>query len=703
MASVDGLVSGMDTTAVIQQLLQLERMPQVRLEQKQKAYEAKVAAYQSVNTKLLALQSAADALTKTDTWSAFKVSSSTTSVSGTATSSALSGSYTFEVVALAKAHSELSSYVFTSTAEQAAAPSTTITITKDDGSAPMAVDTGDGSLATVVANINAANGGVKAAAVQVAEGQYRLSLTSTTTGVSSSFSVTGLDQATQDLVVGADAVLGMGTPTLLGPPPVYDITIRSASNTFTDVLPGVTFTVSKLESVTLDVAADSGGIATKVQAMVTAANAVLDEIAKQTAFDTTTSSKSPLTGDSTVRSLQQRLLSMGAGYGNVTLADAGIEVTKEGRFEFTAATFEAAYTADPAATAALFRPGGAMAATDPAGVTFLSAGDRTVPGAYALDVTRTAAKAVVSVSGTVTNGDTFSVRVPGGDPIVVTASGDTLETMVAKINAAITGKGLGVLATYEGGELVMRSASYGSASAFTLDVTSVTATAAAAVWRVSGTIDGTENIRISVPGFADLDVATLAGDNMATLASRLNTDMTAAGLGVAAVVRHGAIVFEPTGATPQSFEVTTTGGSLESHVAGIDVEGTIGSVIATGSGQVLAAPTTDATLDGLSLTVTATAPMSGTFTYSPGFAQRMDSLAGDAIRAETGTLTTVIEGNGPALDLLKDQIEGWDRRLEIRETMLRRQFATLETALGNLRNKSSWLAGQLGSLNANNG
>lgn len=703
MAGVDGLVSGMDTTAVIQQLLQLERMPQARLEQQQKAYETKVASYQSVNAKLLTLQTASDALAKASTWSAFKVASSSTSVSGTASTSALSGSYSFEVIGLAKAHAELSSHVFTSTAERAAVSASTITITKDDGTTPMVVDTGEGSLATIVANINAGAGGVKAAAVQVAPGQYRLSLTSTTTGEDSSFSVAGLDHATQDLVVGANAQLGMGTPTSLGPPPVYDITIESPSNTFTDVLPGVTFTVSKLEEVTLDVTADSAGIANKVLAMVTAANAVLDEIAKQTVYNSTTKAKSPLTGDSTVRSLQQRILSMGAGYGNVSLADVGLEVTKAGRFEFAADAFQTAYAADPAGTAALFRPGGAMAPTDPAGVAFLSAGDRTVAGPHAVAVTRTAAKALVTVSGSVTDGDTFEVRVPGGDPIVVTAAGDTLETMVDRLNAAVADEGMDVIAGYEGGALVMRSTIYGTVGAFSLDVTSATATASSNIGRLSGLIAGTETVRVSVPGFSDLDVAAQVGDNVAALAARMNASMTAAGLGLVAVVRHEAIVLEGSGGVPASFEVTTTGGTLEAHVAGIDVEGTIGGVAATGMGQVLTASTSDVTLDGLSLTVTAAAPMSGTLTYVPGLAQRFDSLAGDAIRTDSGFLTTVITGGERAADLLQDQIEGWDRRLQIRETMLRRQFASLETALGNMRNKSSWLAGQLGSLNANNG
>lgn len=703
MAAVDGLVSGMDTATVIKQLLDLERIPQQRLVQKQQDQQARIAAFQSINAKVLSLQTAADALTKADTWKAFKVTSSSSSVSATASTSALTGSYTFEVVATAKAHSEISTHVFTSTAEQAAAPASTITITKADGSPDMVVDAGDGSLATVAANINAAGGGVKAAVVQVAAGQYRLSLTSTTSGDASSFNVTGLTYANQDLVVGADAVIGMGTPTSAGPPPVYDITIRSSSNTFTDVLPGVTFTVSKLETVTLDVASDAAGISGKVQGMISAANAVLDEIAKQTAFDSTTNKKSPLTGDSTVRSLQQRILEMGSGYGNVTLAGAGVQLTKDGHFSFDSAKFQTAYQADPTGTTALFRPGGAMAPTDPAGVSFYAADDQTVPGTYAVAITRAAEQAEVRVAGTFTDGDTVTIRVPGHDPVTVTAAGDTPATMVDKVNAAISGKGLGVIATLDGADLLVRSDGYGSQISFSVDVTSATAATSSSVARLAGTIAGTETFTIAVPSQPDLVVSAQVGDTMDTLAARLNTQMSGAGLGLNATVRYGAIVIEPTGASPASFAVTVAGGTMTSDVAGVDAEGTINGVVASGTGQLLTSPVTDTTLHGLSLLVSATGPMSGQFTYQRGLAQRLDSLAGDAIRSDTGQLTTAIDGGERMVDSLKDQIAAWDERLSIRETMLRRQFSTLETQLGTLRNQSTWLSGQLAGLAANNG
>ena len=44
MASVDGLVSGLDTTTIISQLMQLERQPQSRLKTKQATVESAIGA-----------------------------------------------------------------------------------------------------------------------------------------------------------------------------------------------------------------------------------------------------------------------------------------------------------------------------------------------------------------------------------------------------------------------------------------------------------------------------------------------------------------------------------------------------------------------------------------------------------------------------------------------------------------------------------
>ena len=59
--SVDGLVSGMDTTSIISQLMQTEAAPQNALKTKLTATQSAASAYRTVNTTFLAVTAAADA------------------------------------------------------------------------------------------------------------------------------------------------------------------------------------------------------------------------------------------------------------------------------------------------------------------------------------------------------------------------------------------------------------------------------------------------------------------------------------------------------------------------------------------------------------------------------------------------------------------------------------------------------------------
>lgn len=63
-----------------------------------------------------------------------------------------------------------------------------------------------------------------------------------------------------------------------------------------------------------------------------------------------------------------------------------------------------------------------------------------------------------------------------------------------------------------------------------------------------------------------------------------------------------------------------------------------------------------------------------------------------------GMLTLQIKSKQGQVRGLNDQIENWDRRLELRESNMKRQFSAMETLLSGVKSQSSWLAGQLGSL-----
>jgi flagellar hook-associated protein 2 len=226
----------------------------------------------------------------------------------------------------------------------------------------------------VITKINSTtNAAYKATAVQVSPGKYTLQLTATATGEGTAFAakqaaqapgtvyfpagvvlpetVPGVPAAATVTTNGADAELAIGTTTPL--------IVRSATNSFVDVLPGVTLTVTRKQTdtpVTVNVVADAEGVAAKVQALVDNVNTVLNDIASQTRGKSGNVAASPLAGDSAVRKLSQELLSaVSAGGGALgSFSAVGITLGREGKLSFSKAEFLTANAADPAKTQAYF-------------------------------------------------------------------------------------------------------------------------------------------------------------------------------------------------------------------------------------------------------------------------------------------------------------------------------------------------------------
>ncbi len=496
-SKIDGLVSGLNTTAIIQAIMAQAALPQTNLKNQLSVEQAKLAAYQSINTKTVALRAASDALTSTSTWQAMATTSSSSTVSATAAAGALAGAFTFDVTRLASAQSSVFANTVSSTSASVVSGGGQVTITSGTGS-PVTIDTGDGSLAAVVAGINKSNTGVQAAAVQVAAGQYRLQLTSSTTGAAATFTTSGLESGPlgtmSDTTSAQDAELTVGA----GSPSAY--TISSSSNTFDQALPGLTFTVSQLTTgVTLTTRPDATGMADKVQAMVDAANAVLTEISSDTAFDTQTVTASVLTGDSTVRRLQDDILSsVSSALGNGTSASSiGLSVTKDGQITFDANAFQTSLAADPAAVQAAFVASGTFtpAQSGLTGTVLLQKGsDATSAGSYAVHVTQAATKAnaTIDTSAGLNAGDTITLGSNGGTGTYTVQAGDTAQSVVDALNAMASTDQLGLNATLgSNGIINLLSSGYGSEYTFTAATTgSLTASPVTAGLDVAGTING---------------------------------------------------------------------------------------------------------------------------------------------------------------------------------------------------------------------
>lgn len=355
-ASVSGLASGLDTATIVSQLMQIEAQPQSLLKKQLTATQADAAAYRDVNTAFAALSDAAKKLTQAATWSAAKATTSSTNVAATASSTAAPGSLTFSVTHRAATH------VLVTDEDKTGAwtHGSRLTVTGSDTVAHPVDLTGVTTMAGVAKAINATAGtGVTATVVNTGTGQ-RLQLTATTSGQAAQFTVSTPDSATfTKVATGTDAELSVGGA----------YTVTSKTNTFDGVLAGVSFTlgsgVQEKDQVTVSVASDPDAVTTAVQAMVTAANAVVDKISKNT--DSSTGSTAALKGDFDLTNLAGQLLTaVSSAVGkDGSVAKAGLQTDRYGKLTFDATAFKAALATDPSLAQRLFA--GTPATTDSTG------------------------------------------------------------------------------------------------------------------------------------------------------------------------------------------------------------------------------------------------------------------------------------------------------------------------------------------------
>lgn len=370
-SSIDGLVSGMNTTDMINKLMQVEAVPQTQIKSKIATQNKAVTTYQAVNTKLAALATAAKAVGSAETWGAAKTSSSSDAAVVTAKAGTPTGSLSFTVDSLAATHTQtFKSGSVASTSDASGSPvmsGSYLKVLMADGTETDVIPT-DASLNSVVQAINnTSNAAYKAAAVQTAPGQFTLQLTATGPGAGSAlakaaaanggvYTPGGVDLlgAVSTTTKGTDAKLTIGDDATTG----YSVT--SASNTFNDVLPGLSITVNKKTTdtpVTVGVANDANAVADKVKAFVDAAQAALTEIGTATAVKTGgTGTAGALPGDSALRGLAQDITSAVAGGAGAlgSLSAVGVNLDKTGTLSFDRDKFLAAYEADPVKTQAYF-------------------------------------------------------------------------------------------------------------------------------------------------------------------------------------------------------------------------------------------------------------------------------------------------------------------------------------------------------------
>lgn len=408
------------------------------------------------------------------------------------------------------------------------------------------VDLGDGSLSAVASAINGANADVSAAAIRVAEGQWRLQLTSQTSGEDGEILLDG-DQFTglgglieSSTARNAQLTIGEGAGAY---------TVESSSNTFDDVMTGTSITVSAVttDPVTVSVERDNAKLASDVGALVSAANNLLAEIKVQTRFGVDGIGNGALAGNSTVRRMADQLRNALSrpveGFGELIGADVGIEIDRDGSFTFDSAAFTAAMEENPGAVERFF----GRAATTPAGVSFGDATPETISGSYDVEVTTAATQATSArlFDGGAVTATRLGIRVGDVTTTVEIAAGQSAASIIDAVNGALADTGLDITAEADATGLVLRSDEWGSAGDFEVntDVAGVGTWDAVAGTDVEGTIDG-----LAATGIGrTLSLNSLTDSPAAGLSLEIDGGLTGA---------LGAVEYQP-GVAARVAEVTT--------------------------------------------------------------------------------------------------------------------------------------------------
>jgi flagellar hook-associated protein 2 len=362
------------------------------------------------------------------------------------------------------------------------------------------VSTGNGSLADIVTNINAAGLGVTASALQAGPDQYLLQLSSSTTGTDSALSMDLNAFSSSSLGAMNVASAGKNAVVLVGG--VGGYALQSQTNSVSGLLPGLSISLlaASADPVTVTVSPDASAATTAVQNVVDDANAVLSDIQTDAGYNAQTKTGGPLMGSAVLQTVTNEIQSIFASVsGSSTLGNAlnlGITLSN-GQLQFNTSTFEAAYAANPTQVAAMFTQDGTFAPASPSytGEVSLSfAGNTTQTGTYDVQVSQSAAQATdtgaVLASGSVSAAEQLTVTMGTTSAQYSTTNGESLTDVAAGLNAAFASAGMSVSAQIVNGgqQLVLTSDDYGSQSTFTVASTN----SGAGSTGLAGTFAGTD-------------------------------------------------------------------------------------------------------------------------------------------------------------------------------------------------------------------
>lgn len=659
--SSPGIGSGLNVTSIVSQLMAAAQGPLNQLQTTQATYQTQLSSLGTLKSALSQLQSAASSLGSPSLFQNFAVGSSATSVlTGSASSSASTGSYNVQVNTLASAQSLVAAGQASATTPIGSGTPTTIsfqfgtisggtlangsysgaTFTADPSrsTGTVTIDTSNNTLTGIAAAINNANLGVQATLINDGSAApQRLVLTSTTAGANSAMKISVSGDATLSSLLSEDPAgtqdFTQATAGVDAQLSVNGVAISSHTNAVTGAVGGVTLNLAGTGSSTLSITRDSSGVSSAVQAFVTAYNGIVSTISNVAGYNATTQAGGPLLGDFGVQSMQSQLANvldsalpgLAAG-GPQSLADVGVTLQQDGTLAFDSSKLASAISTNPTQVSQIFAAAGST--TDPL-VSFSGSGATSTAGTYAVDISQLATQATVTGSApaglTITPGvnDQLTVNVNGTAAGITLAAGTyTAASLAAAVQSGINGT----------------SALAGSANPVT-----VTASPSGVLTMNSGT-------------YGSASTLTATGTAAATLF-----------------------------------------GTAPTVAAGTDVSGTIGGYSATGSGQTLTGGLGGPTA-GIALAVTGgSTGARGVVNFSQGVASQINALAGGFL-STSGTIANETSGINAELTDIAGQITDENSQLSDLQARYTAQFSSLDTLLATMQSTQAALTQELAGL-----
>jgi len=662
-----GIGSGLDIEGLVTQLVAAERSPtENRLVAKAAEYQGQISAFGALKGALSGFQSSLSSLQSLSTYNGRNASVSDSDVLAvSAGSAAAAGSYSVEVNSLAKAHSLASgsystttdlvgegtlSFRFGTTDYTGPDPGpesyNNFTLNADKAASTITIDSTNNTLAGIRDAVNDADIGVNASIINDGSG-FRLLFASEDTGANNSLEIS----VTESGLAGLSALAFNASTTSLSQTvaaqdanlTVNGLPVTSASNTVSSVINGLDLTL-KAETfgvpVEVSVSRNSASIKGALNSFISAYNGLIETTNALSSYDPATKEAGLLLGDATLRGISGRLRSelntaiSGVGPYN-TLASIGITTDGDGKLVLNQANLDKVMAEDFDALSALFAAQGVPSAS---GVNYVSSSSNTAIGNYALEISQLATQGVNTA----------------------TASLGFLASMdITSLNDNFTLKVNGV----QSSEITLSQATYANGEALAEELQTK--------------INGDDTFKA---GGITVIVSFDSGTGTFSITSeRYGSDSQ---VEITAVDTDTA---------------STLGFSLSTGIDGVDVEGTIGGVSATGVGQRLTgAAGSDA--EGLALLITAAGTGAlGSVNFTRGLADGLDSLLDNFLGVDN-ILEVRLDGLQDRIDKLDEDGVALDRRIEALEARYRLQFGNLDALLSSLNNTSNFLTTQLANL-----